>query len=73
MDNAVVNGLPNGDGISNGVAVDGIDGPGSLSATTISTVAVQAGKTKIVLAILKVSQTGENTTSHCAARRSDCC
>jgi hypothetical protein len=51
------NGLPNGDGVSNGIANGGELQPpsGTLSATTITTVAVQAGKTKIVLAILKVS------------------
>lgn len=49
------NGLPNGGGpglVSNGV--DQAEPPVS-SATTISTVAIQAGKTKIVLAVLKVS------------------
>jgi len=56
---AAVNGLSNGDGHSNGIANgdDQQSAAGALSSTTtISTVAVQAGKTKIVLAILKVSR-----------------
>lgn len=44
-----------GQGLSNGSGgVDGAEGD-QQSTTTISTVAVQAGKAKIVLAILKVS------------------
>lgn len=54
---AAFNGVTNGDGVSNGIANGDDHQPpaDAVSATTtISTVAVQAGKTKIVLAILKV-------------------